>query len=147
MPTQERVTFRIGVHLILVKNNEVLLSRRYNTGYEDGNYGLIAGHHDGDVSLIDSIIREAKEEADITIAEKDLTVVHVMHTRSNIECMEIFFQATKWIGIPRVMEADKCDDLQWFSLNELPDNMTPSVRQALKNYQENIYFSEYGFEN
>jgi hypothetical protein len=29
-------------YLILMKDNNVLLLRRFNTGYEDGNYSMIA---------------------------------------------------------------------------------------------------------
>lgn len=34
----ERFKMRVAVHLILEQDNKYLLLRRYNTGYEDGNY-------------------------------------------------------------------------------------------------------------
>lgn len=33
----ERFKVITAVHLILIENNKILLQRRYNTGYEDGN--------------------------------------------------------------------------------------------------------------
>ena len=52
----ERFKMRVAVHLILEHNNEFLLLRKYNTGYEDGNYSVIAGHLNGNET-----IKEARE--------------------------------------------------------------------------------------
>lgn len=38
----ERFKLVVAVHLILIKNGKILLLRRYNTGYEDGNYSVVA---------------------------------------------------------------------------------------------------------
>lgn len=41
---ENRFKAPISVQLILQKGNSVLLLRRFNTGYADGNYCLPAGH-------------------------------------------------------------------------------------------------------
>lgn len=43
----KRFTLRVAAYLILIKKNKVLLLRRFNTGWEDGNYTLISGHLEG----------------------------------------------------------------------------------------------------
>ena len=41
-----------GVHIFLMRNrDEILLLRRLNTGYEDGNYSVISGYIDGNEEI------------------------------------------------------------------------------------------------
>ena len=61
------------------KNTEVLLHRRYKTGYLDGMYDFVGGHVEKNESLETAIIRESKEEIGIEIEKKDLEFVTMMH--------------------------------------------------------------------
>jgi 8-oxo-dGTP diphosphatase len=61
MSANNRFTLPCTVPLLLVRDNKILLLRRYNTGWQDGNYGVPAGHIDGGESLTDAIIRDAIE--------------------------------------------------------------------------------------
>lgn len=56
----------IGVHLLLIKDNQILLSRRMHDHLK-GVYMMVAGHVDIGESLIETMVRETKEEANITI--------------------------------------------------------------------------------
>ena len=68
----ERMKLPVSAQLFLIEGDEILLLRRYNTGYEDGNYSIVAGHIDGNESVIKAMQREALEEAGIKIKEEDL---------------------------------------------------------------------------
>ena len=90
----ERFKLVTSVHLILIKEGKVLLLRRYHTGYKDGNYSVVAGHIDGNESVIKAMQREAMEEAGIKIQETDLKIVHVMHRKSeDRENIDYFFDS------------------------------------------------------
>ena len=65
----ERFKLVTAVHLILIEDKKILLQRRYNTGYEDRIYSIVAGHIDGNESVIKTMQREALEEAGIKIKE------------------------------------------------------------------------------
>ena len=146
---KERFKIIPAVYLILEKNGRILLSRRYNTGHEDGNYSLVAGHLEGDESFRQAMIREAEEEAGIILNPDDLKVVHITHKRKmtgdDSERIDIFLTANKWKGEPKNMESDKCDDLKWFSRDDLPKNIVSYVEHALKQIEENRFYSELGF--
>ncbi len=133
--------------LVLIKDNRMLLLRRFNTGHMDGNYSMVAGHLDGNETFIQAVVREAKEEAGIEINPKDLQVVHVMHRKCpNEERVDIYFQAKKWKGEPKNLEPHKCDDLRWFELNKLPVNTVPYVRQAIDCILKKMFYSEFGWD-
>jgi 8-oxo-dGTP diphosphatase len=133
-------------HLILMKDGKVLLAKRLNTGWMDGNYSIVAGHLDGNETFLQAMVREAKEEAGIDLDEKDLQVVHVMHRKTDHERIDFFIEAKKWTGTPRIMEPDKCDDMQWFDLDKLPDNTIPYIRQAIQMIRNKVFYSEHGWQ-
>ena len=136
-------------YLALIKDNKILLLRRFNTEYEAGNYSMVAGHVDSGETFTQCIIREAEEEAGIVLKPEDLKVVHTMHrnpgTSENNEKIDIFFIAERWEGEIVNKEPHKCDDLSWFNIDDLPENIIPAVRQAIDAIKNKVYYSEYGW--
>lgn len=148
MSSKERFKLIPAVYLILRKGSKVLLLQRANSGYQDGNYSLISGHLDGDELAKDALIREAAEEAGITILSENLTFRHVAHRLNrddgpNVERMDLFFEATEWEGEVTNKEPHKCGDLSWYEIDELPHNMIPLVRQVLNHVANGVSYSEY----
>jgi len=142
----ERFHLKSAVHLFLMRGDEILLLRRHNTGYEDGNYSVIAGHLDSGEEVKRAMMREAREEAGIDIAADDLEVVHVMHRKSDDERIDFFLKATRWRGEPVNREPHKCDELRWRRINDLPANTVPYVRRAIENIQRGVTFDSYGWD-
>ena len=136
----ERHSIRIGVYLFIIKENKILLCRRFNTGWEDGNYSLPSGHLNSDETIVEAMFREAKEEVGIILQKEDITLVHTMHRINGP--VDFFFEATHWEGEPKNMEPDMCDDVKWFDINSLPENIISSVKDAFLNYQNGISFFE-----
>jgi len=143
----ERKYFPVAVHLFLLDKNSILLLKRYNTGYEDGNYSVIAGHLDGGESIFSAMIREAKEEAGIDIEINDLKIVQVMHRKKpDEERIDYFLCCNKWHGNIINMEPEKCSELRWHSINELPKNTIEYIEYSIKNYLENNCFTLFGWQ-
>lgn len=142
-----RFTLRTAVHLFLEKENQLLLLRRYNTGWRDGDYSVVAGHVDGNESAVCAMIREAKEEAGIDVQPEDMQFVHVMHRieKDGQERLDLFFRCTKWTGEIVNMEPHKCDELDWYAFERFPDNIIEYVNQAITHYKEGKHFSMFGW--
>lgn len=138
-------TMVVAVHLFLLRDGQMLLLRRYKTGYEDGNYSVVAGHVDGGEEITAAMAREAQEEAGIAITPGDLEVVGVMHRQSTEERIDFFLAARRWAGEVTNREPDKCDELAWFDLEALPANVIPYVRRALDNYRAGRWFDSFGW--
>jgi len=142
---EEKFKLRSAVYLLPIRDGKVLLSRRFNTGWMDGEYSLIAGHLDGDETVFKAMVREALEEANLTIDKKDLIPATVIHRKSDVEYIDFFFVVEKWKGEPNINEPNKCDALEWFSLDNLPKNLLPYIKDAVENYKNKIAFFESGW--
>jgi 8-oxo-dGTP diphosphatase len=63
---QRRHKLTGDVHLLLIdRNGQALFGRRQNTGFEDGTWHVPAGHLEAGESVVQALIREAKEEVDV----------------------------------------------------------------------------------
>jgi 8-oxo-dGTP diphosphatase len=140
-----RSRFPVAVHLLFIRGENILLLRRFNTGYEDGNYSLVAGHLEAGETVTQTAIREAQEEAGVNITPENIRVVQVCHRKSDDERIDFFVLVESWQGQIQNMEPDKCDDLSWFPLQCLPVNMIPYVRFGIENYQKGVFYSEHGW--
>jgi len=142
-----REKFPVTVHLLFFRENRVLLLRRFNTGYEDGNYSVPAGHLDGDEPVRMAAQREALEEIGVHIDLEDIVFTSVVHRRAESERIDFFVHITKWQGEPFNAEPDKCDELRWCALDALPENIIPYVKQSIQNFRDGIAFEEFGWQS
>ncbi len=142
----QKFTYIGSSYLFLITDGKILLQRRANTGFEDGNYGVPAGHLDGNETATEGCIREIREEIGVILNQEDLSVVHVMHRKAETdERIDFFFTATSYEGEIINAEPNKCDDLSWFLLDDLPVNTIDYVKSAIEHYKNGVTYSEYGW--
>jgi len=141
----QRTTFPVTVHLFFFRENQILLSRRFNTGYADGQYSVPAGHLDGNETVIAAAAREAAEEVGLRLKAEDIQYSSVMHRIDGDERVDFFVDIQKWDNEPVNAEPDKCDELRWVDMNDLPHNTVPYVRRALQNHRMGNKFDEFGW--
>lgn len=113
------------------KDGRVLLQRRANTGFMDGRYDMPSGHVEKDEPVLETAVRELKEETDIDVRTEDLRLWHVNQFAANGQYYYNFFFVTdKWQGEPKITEPHKHDDLRFFALDDLP-KMTAGTHVAI----------------
>ena len=146
----ERYKIIPAVFLMLIQNGTILLSRRSNTGWQDGNYGLPAGHGEDKETMREGVVREALEEIGIAIEASDLELVLTQHgwyhdSNNPHARINFFFIPKKWSGNIDNKEPDKCSDLQFSPLDDLPSNTIDHIRAAIESYKGGEHYSECGW--
>lgn len=136
-----------AVFLLFRQGSNVLLLRRANTGYMDGSYSMPAGHVDGNEPAVVAACREAKEEVGVDIAPSDLRLVHTVHELAEgHERLNLGFLVEKYSGEITNAEPNKCDELRWADINDLPENIVPSVREMLQHVAAGHPYSDFNFK-
>ncbi len=148
---QERYKSRIIVDLLILRRNEqggeeILLALRKNTGYKDGEYELPGGHVDEGEDLIDAMIREAKEELLIDVKREQLQIVHMLHHYKG-GALKFIIKANNYDGNIQIGEPDKCEELKWFDINKLPENMDNKTKKVIEEIKNNIFYDNSDFVN
>lgn len=139
--------FKSGVctDLLIKKviNNEtyILLMKRMNTGFNDGEYELPGGHLEKGEDLFESMIREAKEELLIDLKKEDIKIIHLLHHYSG-ERLNFIFETDGTNLNPKIGEKDKCSNLDWFKINDLPNETTDKVKQIISNIIDNKFYDK-----
>lgn len=141
----EKSKSRVAAYLVFTRDEKTLLLLRHNTGYEDGNYGLVSGHVEEGESVIEGAIREAHEEAGVCLSPGGLALAHVMHRKAAEPCLDFFFQVNEWEGAIENLEPHKCAELTWFHPSDFPENTIPYVKEALGYIGAGTQHSTYGW--
>lgn len=135
----------VAVYVVLERNNSILLLKRQNTGYRDGQYTVPSGHKEAGETPSQAAIRELFEETGIAVKQQQL---HYMHTLYRLDptgekdYIDIFFRCIDFTGEVKNTEPHKCSAIEWFSYNNLPENLFDYIREVLDLCKRGQYFSE-----
>lgn len=146
MTDKTYLKIRSYVSLIARKDNQILLMKRENTGYMDGYWAFPGGTLEELETLEQGIVREIKEEINLDIQLQYLNLVHVLlHYDSPMQLNRIgyYFSISQWSGSLNNNEPDKHSALEWFNIDDLPENMTPWTLQAFNGYKNKFRYSQY----
>lgn len=119
----------------LIKDNKVLLARKAKK-IGAGCWSGYGGGIDEGETEIGSMIRELKEESDLSIREESLEKVAIIdfhNTKSDGKkfiCKVHIYLIDKWIGAPK--ETEEMLTPTWFDIDKLPfEDMMPSDKDWL----------------
>ena len=140
----EKEKFLSSVYLI-IRNEEkqALLQRRQGTKLWPGFLALPAGHVDEGENAYDAVIREAKEELGIEISINNIIDTFVVNRRNKslLPYYDVYFEIDNYTGELKINEPEKCSELVWSDINNLPEDMIDFEIEAIKNNQKGVKFS------
>jgi ADP-ribose pyrophosphatase YjhB (NUDIX family) len=119
--------------LILVERNHILLMKyQYGTEFV---YNLPGGNTDPGETLVETIVRECREELDIEVEVGNLLMVgEILPSEKRDASVHILFEGKIISGIP-VIQKDQTSALElvWVSISEITKiNMYPNVSAELQ---------------
>jgi ADP-ribose pyrophosphatase YjhB (NUDIX family) len=119
--------------LILVERNHILLMKyQYGTEFV---YNLPGGNPDPGETLVETIVRECREELDIEVEVGNLLMVgEILPSEKRDASVHILFEGKIISGIP-VIQKDQTSALElvWVSISEITKiNMYPNVSAELQ---------------
>jgi len=124
---------KVGVGAVIVnKANKILLVLRKKAP-EAGSWSLPGGKVDYMETIENAIIREIKEELGVDIEITQLVCVtnHIIHSE-DVHYVAPTFAAHITNGEVVNREPHALEKVQWFSINEIPENITMTTQYALK---------------
>jgi 8-oxo-dGTP diphosphatase len=138
-----------SVYILLKRDGKLAFVLRSNTDFKNGEYCLPAGHAEGLESFKHAAVREAKEEAGVTISPDNLRHLHTMHRYCGDHVrVDVFFEAESWDGEPFNAEPESHSELAWFDEANLPfEKIVDWQAAALKSIQNDETYSEFKWPN
>ena len=139
----ERHVSRIVVDLLLERRNsttgktEILMML---AEYLDNQYDLPGGHLESGEDLYDAMIREAKEELGIEIEREDMQMVHIYHHFEK-DMLKFVFKVKIFKNEIQNLEPEKCKELKWVDIENLPVNTISGIRRELEYIKSKKYYS------
>ncbi len=128
----------VGVGAILVNTDgKIFLSKRGPTARnERGLWEFPGGSVEFGERLVDALKREMREEFGIEIEVGELldVVDHILPAEGQ-HWISPSYICKLFSGEPTIQEPGKCSSIGWFSINEIPSDLTIITRENLQHYK------------
>lgn len=137
---------KVYILAFLYSGDDILLFRRKDVSFGSGLYSLPGGLIQQGETVRHAIAREVREELGLDISETDFELVHTFNRKgTETEFMVLVFKADISGMQPKNNEPTKHDDMRFFNLQQLPENIIPAHKQAIEYIKKGISYSEHGW--
>jgi 8-oxo-dGTP diphosphatase/2-hydroxy-dATP diphosphatase len=117
----------------------ILLGRRKKQGFGSGKWLGLGGKVENGESIEEGMVRECREEANITVANFEKRGVLTFHYQDDPDMEVHYFEIIKYGGKPS--DSDEME-VKWIALNKIPyENMWPNDRYWLPMFLDKKYFT------
>ena len=121
---------RVGIALIINKDNQVLLVKRKGS-HGEGTWSTPGGHLEFGESPEQCAIREAKEETNVDVSDvRFKAVTNDVFGTEGRHYITLWMEG-KFSGGELVVQADEVADMGWFAWDALPKNLFLPLRNLL----------------
>lgn len=125
---------KVGVGVVVLKGNQVLLGKRKGS-HGEGLWSFAGGHLEYKEAVEECAKRELFEETGLQ-AKAIRLGPWVNNVIDDKHYVTLFVYVDDFCGDVQLMEPEKCEGWQWFSLDDLPSPLFQPIESLLK--QETI---------
>lgn len=118
---------KIGVAVIINQDNLILIDQRLSTGLMANLWEFPGGKWEDGETIEECIVREIKEELDITI-QVDQHLIDITHNYEKFRVTLFVYLCSMVDGIVKAVE---CADFRWVKSSELSNFPFPSANQEI----------------
>jgi 8-oxo-dGTP diphosphatase len=121
-----------SVNVSILNGDKILLSRRNNTGWQDGHLCIPGGHVETGEVPRQAAIRELKEELGIQAEIDDLEFICVAARNAKPSQYVAYEFALRDRNVKyKNVEPHKCSELVWIDIHNLPDDVISDFREII----------------
>ena len=134
-PGKDFIGVGVGAFILNDKNELLMLLRAKDSKVEPGTWMIPGGRIEFNEKMAETVKREASEEigVDIEVVDKIETLDHILPDQHWVTTT---FLCKIKSGEPRIMEPHKHYGLDWFPLDNMPDNLSVVTINSIKAYME-----------
>ena len=131
-----RPAIGIGVYIFNHKG-QVLLGKRKGS-HASGLFSSPGGHLEFAQSFEEAVRKEVEEETGLKVRNPKIFFVdnNLGYIKEGKHYITLSFKTSDFEGEPQVLEPEKCEFWNWYSLDELPTPLTEWTERALKHLKD-----------
>lgn len=137
-----RPLFPVGVNIFVVRDGKLLLGKRQNPNYHDGEWGLPGGHLEEREQMSACAERELQEETGLTAKKFKFVIADNDVREQKFHYVHFGFLAEDAEGEVQNREPDKCYGWEWFPLDNLPNPLFIGHKKIIRGFIEQKTFIE-----
>lgn len=123
---------KVGVSVLLLREDGKILFGLRKNAHGAGTWGLPGGHLEFNESFEECAAREVFEETGIELLNIcTYSFTNDIFEDENKHYVTIFMVSTKFVGEAQLLEPDYCQCWQWFTREELPENLFLPLKNLL----------------
>ncbi|MFA6253573.1 MAG: NUDIX hydrolase [Patescibacteria group bacterium] len=123
---------KVGIGVIVIKDNKILLGKRKNA-HGEGSWAFPGGHLEFNEAWEDCVRREVKEKVDVEIKNIRFgAVTNDIFAKEGKHYITISMVTDYDAGEVKTMEPEKCEYWEWFEWDKLPEPRFIPLQNLLK---------------
>jgi 8-oxo-dGTP diphosphatase len=133
---------KVAVGIVVTRDKKILMGKRL-VEVGNGKWGLPGGHLEYGENIEAAAKRELLEETGLKADLKLVNITNDPKTEGLYQhYIHFVYEASNIQGEPVNTEPDKCAGWEWFSLDDLPEDIFFGHQKLLNGYLKHEFFSD-----